>query len=126
MAVVELTQENFAETVFAGEGLKLVDFWADWCGPCVQFAPVFKRVAERHPEIVFGKVDTEAEPELAASWEIRSIPTLVLVRDGVTLYARPGALREDMLEKLITGALELDMDEVRREIAEARAAETAA
>ncbi|HTJ68243.1 MAG TPA: thioredoxin [Actinospica sp.] len=121
---VELTKENFDEKVGA-EGTMLVDFWASWCGPCRQFGPVFERAAERNPDLVFGKVDTEAQPELAAAFEIRSIPTLMIVRDGVIVYAQPGALPEPALDELITKARDLDMDEIRAKIAEAKAAQTA-
>ena len=116
MATVELTSENF-ESAVAGGGLVLVDFWAAWCGPCRMFAPVFERASERHPDAVFGKVDTEAQPGLAAGFGISSIPTLMIIRDKVVLYAQPGALPEQPLEQLITKARELDMDEVRASLA---------
>jgi thioredoxin 1 len=116
MATVELTGENF-ESVADGSGLVLVDFWAGWCGPCRMFGPVFERVSERHPDAVFGKVDTEAQPELAGSFGISSIPTLMIIRDKVVLYAQPGALPEQALEQLITQAREIDMDEVRASLA---------
>ena len=117
MATVELTSENF-DPMTGGEGLALVDFWAAWCGPCRVFGPVFERVSERHADAVFGKVDTEAQPELAGGFGISSIPTLMVIRDGIILYAQPGALPEPALEQLIAKARELDMDEVRAGIAE--------
>ena len=116
MATVELTAGNFNATV-SGNGLVLVDFWADWCLPCRMFGPVFEKVSERHPDAVFGKVDTEEQPELAAAFSVASIPTLVIIRDGVVLYAQPGALPEAALEQLVTKAAELDMDEVRASLA---------
>jgi thioredoxin 1 len=116
MSTVELTNDNFEQVT--SSGMVLVDFWAAWCGPCQWFAPVFERAAQRHTDIVFAKVDTEAQPELAAGFGIMSIPTLMVIRDKVVLYARPGALPEPTLEELITKAQAIDMDEVRRSISE--------
>ncbi len=121
MGTVALGKENF-EQVVSSNSIVLVDFWAAWCAPCRAFAPVFERASEQHPDIVFGKVDTEAEPELAGSFGIMSIPTLMAFRDQVLLYAQPGALPAPVLEDLIAKVKELDMDDVRRKIAEHEAA----
>ncbi|MBD9733305.1 thioredoxin [Streptomyces sp. H28] len=119
-STVELTKENFDQMVTDNEFV-LIDFWADWCGPCRQFAPVYEKAAEANPDLVFGKVDTEAQPELAAAFGIQSIPTLMIVRDQVAVFAQPGALPEAALTDVIGQARKLDMDEVRKAVAEQQA-----
>ncbi|MFC8274009.1 thioredoxin [Streptomyces sp. NPDC057271] len=121
MPTVELTKENF-ETTVTGSEIVLIDFWAEWCGPCRMFGPVYEKAAERHQDIVFGKVDTEAQPELAGAFQISSIPTLMAVRDRTVLYAQPGALPPQALEELIARIRSVDMDDVRGQSA-ARTAE---
>jgi thioredoxin 1 len=117
MSTIDLTLESFQDTV-AGDGITLVDWWAEWCGPCKMFAPVFSQVSENHPDITFGKVDTEAEQQLAGMASITSIPTLMAFRDGVLLYSQPGALPKEALEQVITAVRDVDMEEVRKQIAE--------
>jgi thioredoxin 1 len=123
MATVDLTMTDFERTV-KDDGIVLVDFWAEWCGPCRMFAPWYEEVSEEHTDVVFGKVDTEAEQALAGSFGIRSIPTLMAFRDGILLYKEAGALPKDALAQLVEQVKALDMDDVRRQVAEAEAAAT--
>lgn len=116
MSTINLTLETFEETVMA-DGITLVDFWAEWCGPCKMFGPIYEKVSEQYPDITFAKVDTEAEREIAAAAGITSIPTLMAFRDGILLYREAGALPEQSLQKLVAQVTSLDMDEIRAEIA---------
>jgi thioredoxin 1 len=122
MAVVELTKDNFEEVVTNNEFV-IVDFWAPWCGPCRSFAPTYEKVSEDHPDVVFAKVNTEDEQEIAGHFQIRSIPTLMIFRDKIIIFSEAGALPESGFRELVTKAGELDMDEVRRQVAEQQSSE---
>jgi thioredoxin 1 len=116
MATTTMTKDNHDATV--ADGIVLIDFWAAWCGPCRQFAPVFEKVSEANPDVTFAKVDTEAEQELAGRYEITSIPTLIAYRDGIPVFGQPGSLPQPALEDLLAQVRGLDMDEVRSRYAE--------
>ncbi len=120
MATIELTEENF-ETSVRENAILLVDFWASWCGPCRQFAPTYEAASEANPDIAFGSINTEEEQRLAAAAQVRSIPTLMAFREGILVFAQPGALPAAALDQVIAAVRELDMDDVRRQIAEQQA-----
>lgn len=115
MATTELNKDNFQQTCETNE-IVIVDFWASWCGPCMSFLPIYEKVSEDFPNIIFGKVDTEVEQELSAHFSIRSIPTLMVIRDGYEVFFQPGALYEENLRELITKVQDLDMEEVKQKL----------
>ena len=125
MAVMELTKENF-EQVITSNATVIVDYWAPWCGPCRGFAPVFEKVSEAHPDVVFAKVNTDEEQEIAAHFQIRSIPTLMVFRDQIIVFSQPGALPQGAFEQVVTRAKGLDMDEVRKQVAQQEKGDSAA
>jgi thioredoxin 1 len=121
MATVEISKENFKDAV-GKQGIVMLDWWAEWCGPCRAFAPIFEQASIKHADITFGKIDTEAQQELSEAFEVRSIPTLMIFRDGILLFEQPGALPAAVLEDLISKVRALDMEDVRKQVEAQRAA----
>lgn len=116
MSTLEITKENFQST-YEKNDIVIIDFWAEWCGPCKSFAPIYEKVSGQFPNIVFGKIDTEKQPELAAHFEIRSIPTIMVIREGIELFFQAGAINEELLTELAQKVSSLDMEEVKKKIA---------
>jgi thioredoxin 1 len=124
MSVIDLTQETFEETIENNE-IVILDFWAEWCGPCKQFAPTYEKVSEKHPDIVFAKVNVEEQQELAGMFQVRSIPTLVFMRDKIVVFSNPGVIPESNFEEGIAQLKDLDMDKVRQDLEKAQAEQQA-
>ncbi len=124
MATVNLSEANFSETI-ENNNIVIIDFWAPWCGPCKQFAPIYEKTSELYPDIVFGKVNTEDEEALAGQFQIRSIPTTIIIKENIAVFQQPGAIPEEGLKDVIRQVLELDMDMVRKEVAKQQEAENA-
>ena len=122
MATVEINEPGFSD-IIDNNSIVFLDFWASWCGPCVAYGPVYERVSEDFPDVVFGKIDTEAEPQLAQSFNIRSIPTTIVFKEGIGVFMQPGALPEEALRDLVEKISELDMDEVRAELENRKSSE---